>query len=105
MYTGQILNEYECKNHRHSGLFSVTTVGMSSVWEELSKLLQINDDLRKKSKKKHTHRDETENWKKCDCQLVIRRVGMATNKVAMGMTVLKWMKEGIISTVGLANLK
>lgn len=53
----------------------------------------------------HTHTDETGNQKKWDCQLVIRRVGMATNKVAMGMTVLKWMKEGIISTLGPANWK
>lgn len=30
---------------------------------------------------------------------------MATNKVAMGMVVLKWMKEGIISTVGPGRLK
>lgn len=34
---------------------------------------------------------------------VIRGVGMATNKVAMGMVVLKGMKEGIINTVGLGN--
>lgn len=30
---------------------------------------------------------------------------MATNKVAMGMVVLKGMKEGTVSTVGLGNRK
>lgn len=34
--------------------------------------------------------------------MIIRTVGMATNKVAMEMMVLKWMRRGIvIITVGL----
>lgn len=73
------------------------------LWE--SRLVQIIDGFTRRTTHSHTQRDETGNQKKWDCQLVIRRVGMATNKVAMGMTVLKWMKEGIISAVGPANWK
>lgn len=50
--------------------------------------------------------DVCESWLLVSCvgssseKLVFMAVGMATGEVAMGMVVLKRMKEGIISTVG-----
>lgn len=38
-----------------------------------------------------------------DLQVIIRTVGMATNKVAMEMMVLKWMQRGLLSQLDSTN--